>query len=112
MIEHCGQRAGSLVISRPSRTRSQVQHGAPHRSTSNILWYRNASSSRARLCSRHYHVQNLIFLFPFHVALPLSRTMSDDEVIDPKKIMAAKVTDRECKPALKAYKVRQSTPFV
>jgi hypothetical protein len=38
--------------------------------------------------------------------------MSDDEVIDPKKIMAAKVTDRECKPALKAYKVCQSTPFV
>lgn len=32
--------------------------------------------------------------------------MSDDEVIDPKKLLAAKATDNECKGALKAYKAR------
>ena len=38
--------------------------------------------------------------------------MSDDEVVDPKKLLAAKATENECKGALKAYKVCLLYSFV
>jgi hypothetical protein len=56
----------------------------------------HASSSSLFRSSILFHIFNRLFV---------RFTMSDDEVVDPKKLLAAKATENECKGALKAYKV-------